>query len=71
MIPTGKTRIALIVVLGLLTFNLCVCGMFSYQGTSVPSIGPRPVRASTTGNSIRTGSPGGRTILGGGSSSGK
>ena len=85
MLPTGKSRTALIVIMGLLTLNLCVCGMFSYRGSDVPVVGPRslvPATVSTPrssssggfffgGSSIRSGSTGSRSTFGGGSSSGK
>jgi hypothetical protein len=67
MIFNRPTRIAIIIVMALLTVNLCVCGMLAYQGGGTREVGPRQARSST----IRTGSVGGPSIFGGGSSSGK
>ena len=63
----GPTRTATLIIIGLLTLNLCICGFLSFQGSGAKDVGPRQVRSST----IRSGSIGGPGIFGGGSGSGK
>ncbi len=61
---TSRTTVWLITaaVIGLLTFNLILCGLFSYWGVGIQQVGPRH---------IRTGSVGGVVVGGGGPGTGK
>ena len=70
MLPTGKSRTALLIIMGILTLNLCVCGMFAYSGSDVPVVGPRYVGASGSGVSSgnSSSSSGGIFVVPGGSS---
>ena len=72
MLPGGSTRIPLLIIIGLLTLNLCLCGMFSYQGSGVRQVGFQPRTVSSgSSNTVRPSIFGGPSVIGGGPSSGK